>query len=109
MNRILGLTLLMAALPLEADLFSGKGLVRLVDSGEPAKYAQYAGYIAGVQDMYLAGPGEGLVCVPRNVHLSQTMKSIEQFLHTNPTRLHEPGRVLVTDALEAIYPCKSTR
>lgn len=104
-RRWAALVFLLASPGAEADLFSGKGLLRLVNSGEPSKYAQFAGYVAGVQDSYLASTGKGLVCIPRNVHLSQTMKSVEQYLSANASRLHEPGRVLVSDALRTIYPC----
>jgi hypothetical protein len=99
------LACLLTALNAQADLFSGKGLLGLVNSGQPNQYAQFAGYVAGVQDMHLAGAGTGVVCIPRNIRLTQTMKSVEQFLSANPARLHEPARVLVADALEAIYPC----
>ncbi|MGD8497709.1 MAG: Rap1a/Tai family immunity protein, partial [Chromatiales bacterium] len=97
--------LLLTAVNAQADLFSGKGLLRLANSGEPNQYAQFAGYVAGIQDMHLAGAGQGMVCIPRNMRLTQTMKSVEQFLSAKPARLHEPARVLVADALETVYPC----
>ena len=119
---------LMMTGPAVGQGMDGNVLLDRCRSGDLVPKSLCAGYITGVNDgarfgyataifhydrdsFFTAGLDRTVsrrieYCLPENSTVRQTVDVVVDFLARNPQRRHEPGSVLIIDALKNAFPCQ---
>lgn len=64
------------------------------------------GFVAG-QEIAAARTGHPLYCAPSGIDNGQGFRIVWKYMEDHPEQLQLSTTVLVTDALQSAYPCKS--
>jgi hypothetical protein len=86
----------------DAGFLSGNDLLSRQNSTEVLDRMQALGYVMGVVDAY----NEATICPPANVTAGQFNDMTKNYLSNNPAIRHLPAELLISVALESVWPCK---
>lgn len=85
-----------------AGFLSGNTLLEKQNSSEVLDRMHALGYVMGVIDVY----SEVTICPPANIPLGQFNDMIKNYLSNNPEIRHLPADILISIAIENVWPCK---
>jgi hypothetical protein len=95
---------LAAQCPAALDRLAGKAT-----SPQAAQAASFClGYLSGIVHAYAVAPAAGmtpLYCVPEGADIGHMMRVVLSYLREHPEQHDVAGITVVTQALEAAYPC----